>query len=388
MISFAFLRVWQRIKNRLAQNIWLLIRLTLGFTLLFFSITLIQSANQTSNEERYNNSSLKRLVLVKKETNYLKEQALSKEDILNLSKEFPKVNFSQLIVSDLGINSANGCRFDRVILANPSIKEALGEMTKLDSKDSDLLSASLAYLQEKSYYKEFLDRALKAGTVYLLKPSPFALNAISLKYSDEADYEGLIWVFLSDEPLPEDSPMHHLHSFAIIAAESEQETLNVAYKIQLSLAKMHPTMRSLVLNSDEKIEMSVKKAAGMGQQLFFLTGLVLSVVMIGILGNYLILCDRRRHEFAVLYSIGIPKHILVLELWLENVGLFLLAYLLCIFPAKELLRNTNFQGIALKSTSLSFFAPLAGSIIISSLMTILGVKSVISVSPTVALKGE
>lgn len=110
--------------------------------------------------------------------------------------------------------------------------------------------------------------------------------------------------------------------------------------------------------------------------------------MIGIIGNYLILCDRRKHEFAVLYAVGIPKPILILELWVENVGLFVLASLLCVFPAKELLRSINYPGLALNSTSLSFLAPFIGSIVVSSLMTILGVKSVIFVSPTAALKGK
>lgn len=50
--------------------------------------------------------------------------------------------------------------------------------------------------------------------------------------------------------------------------EAQEEITQIAAKIQTKLAELHPTMSARVLNSDEKVEMSVKKAAGEGHKYF------------------------------------------------------------------------------------------------------------------------
>lgn len=160
MISFALLRVWQRIKNRLIQNIWLLLRLILGFTLLFFSITLMQSADQTAKEERYNDSSFKRIALLEKNEINTNERQLSQEDILNLSKEFPNVHFSQIVVSDIFLKTADDIHSDRIILANPAIKKIIGQTSAPDSQISSTLNQGLSEFAQHSGYKAFIDDAM------------------------------------------------------------------------------------------------------------------------------------------------------------------------------------------------------------------------------------
>lgn len=389
MTRFACLRVWQRIRNRLPQNLWLLLRLTAGLTLLLFSIALIQNAKQTTAEERYSNNRYKRLALLERQTDYLSETALSNEDIANLSEAFPEVLFSRLIVGDLLIGDSDSFRYDRMIMADFSLAREFGQTEKPDERSLALIGNALQSAYRDSAHQAGLREIFNEGNVFLIKPGPFALNVIGLDRPDETAYEGALWLFLSKKPLPQGASARRVLSYAVFPGDMPGEKiLQTASAVQLQLASAHPKLRALVLDADEKIETSAKKAAGTGQQLLFLTALVLAVVMIGLLGSYLILCDRRKPEFALLYAIGVPKRILMLEMWLENAGMFLLSWILSALIGQELLKHVHFPGLRLGVTALSLLIPLIGSVILSTVMTGFGVRAVISHSPTLSLKGS
>lgn len=378
MISFPFLRVWQRIKQRLPYNLWLLLRLTAGLTLLIFSISVMQSVSQTVNEGRYNNSRFKRLALLSRQGEFLKELPLASTDIMHLTQQYPQAQFSQLIVGDLAIIAPPDLlRFDRFILAQKDMLPELGLTSMPGVESLSLLQNAVLIYRGEDLLTGFLQDALVNETVFALQPSPLAQNALGLRASDEVEYVGPLWLFLVPGPLPEQVPLHAPLSYALLPETNERDNVKIAADIQGSMAALHQDMRALVLNADEKIALSAQKANGLSQQLFFLTIIILTVVVIGIFGNYLILCDRRRQEFAVLNAIGVSKQVLVMELWIENTGLFLLSWMLSFLPGKLLINQTNFAGIAVHFTGMSLLAPLLGSMALSTLITMLGVRTVL-----------
>ncbi len=388
MIGYSLYRTMQRIRHRAGSNGYLMLRLLFGFTLMFLSLTLIVCAHQTKVDPRYTDTNIKRLSY-RVSNGYRKQNtALDPEDMQFLREQYPSVSFEPIGVCNLSIATEDSLGWARGLICSPSLLSQMGKATPLNAEMTNIISNNLTDGMVSRKMKDFLNQAIRDGQVYELDPSAMASNMLELKY-EETSYEDQVFLFLC-EPDWYDAQVSgvSVSSYAQFPEMEAQEKLQTIASIHHALSLRHPESCVEIFDSDEKVQLSVQKTENRGAQLNRLSMLLLVVVLVGILGSYLIVCDNRMREFGILLDMGVPRTALALELVLENMFLFGLSSLLSCLVGSLCVGLFQYPGIVIRAQPGVFGLVFLLSLLLSAGMAVVGIFKLGHASSVCIKRGE
>lgn len=388
MIGYSLYRVMQRICHRGVSNGYLLLRLLFGFLLLFFSLTLIACAQQTKIDPRYTDTNIKRLSYMVSDGYYAQQTALDPEDMQFLSEQYPTVSFEPIGVCNLSIVTEDSLDWARGLICSSSLLSQMGKATSLDAEMTSIITNSVTVGMVSDEMKEFLHKAIRDGQVYELAPSAMASNMLELKY-EETSYQDQVFLFLC-EPDWYDAQVSgvSVSSYAQFPEMEAQKKLQTIASMHHELSLRHPDSRVEIFDSDEKVRLSIKKSESEGEQLSRYAMLLLVVVLVGILGSYLIVCDNRMREFGILLDMGVPRTALALELVLENMFLFGLSSLLSCLVGSLCVGLFQYPGIVIRAQPGVFGLVFLLSLLLSAGMAVVGIFKLGHASSVCIKRGE
>lgn len=388
MIGYSLYRVMQRICHRVVSNGYLMLRLLFGFTLMFLSLTLIACAQQTRVDPRYTDTNLKRLSYMVGDGYRAQYTALDPEDMQFLREQYPTVSFEPIGVCNLSIVTEDSMGWARGLICSPSLLSQMGEATPLDAEMTSIISYGVTVGVVSDEMKDFLNQAIRDGQVYELDPSAMASNMLELKYT-ETSYEDQVFLFLC-EPAWYDSQVSgvSVSSYAQFPEMEAREKLQTIAAIHHALSLRHPESRVEIFDSDEKVQLSIKKSESKGEQLSRYAMLLLVVVLVGILGSYLIVCDNRMREFGILLDMGVTRPALALELVLENMFLFGLSALLSCLVGSLCVGLFEYPGMVVRVQPGVFGIVFLLSMLLSAGMAVVGIFKLGHASSVCIKRGE
>jgi len=388
MIGYSLYRVMQRICHRVVSNGYLMLRLLFGFTLMFLSLTLIVCAQQTKADPRYTDTNIKRLSYMVSHGYYAQQIALDPEDMQFLREQYPSVSFEPIGVCNLSIVTEDSLDWARGLICSPALLSQMGVATPLDAEMTSIISNSVTVGLVSDEMKDFLNQAIRDGQVYELDPSAMASNMLELKYT-ETSYEDQVFLFLC-EPDWYASQVSgvSVSSYAQCPKMEVKEKLQTIASMHHELSLRHPDSRVEIFDSDEKVRLSIKKSESKGEQLSRYAMLLLVVVLVGILGSYLIVCDNRMREFGILLDMGVTRYALALELVLENMFLFGLSALLRCLVGSLCVGLLEYPGIVIRVQPGVFGIVFMLSMLLSAGMAVVGIFKLGRASSVCIKRGE
>ncbi len=388
MIAYSMYRTMQRIFHRAVGNGYLMLRLLFGFTLLFLSLTLIVCAQQTKVDPRYTDTNIKRLSFWVRNGEYEHNCAIDPEELQFLREQYPDVSFEPVGVSSMYVIQEDAEGWTRYLICSPSLLSQMGEAKPLDAEMSSILTESVRDSLASREMKEFLHNAIRVGQVYELTPSALASNMLELRY-DESSYEGRTFIFLCEPDwYVSQVGMMTLLSYAQFPEMEAQEKHQMITNMHQVLSLRHPNSRVEISDSDEKVHFSAYHSENTGEQLSMFAMLLLVVVLVGILGSYLIVCDNRMREFGILLDMGVPRTALALELVLENMFLFGLSSLLSCLVGSLCVGLFQYPGIVIRAQPGVFGLVFLLSLLLSAGMAVVGIFKLGHASSVCIKRGE
>ncbi len=390
MIAYSMYRTMQRIFHRAVGNGYLMLRLLFGFTLLFLSLTLIACAQQTKVDPRYTDTNIKRLSFRVRNVQYEHDCAIDLEELQFLREQYPAVSFEMVGSSQMFVGDIDDMEIVDCIMCSPSLASQMGETAPLDAEMSSKITKGLTHNMLPEKMVENLLLALRDGRVYELTPSAMASNMFELERSEEEESkENKMILFLCEPDWYEDKFIGwSVLSYAQFPEMEAQEKHQMITDMHQVLSLRHPNSRVVISDSDEKVHFAAYHSENTGEQLSMFAMLLLVVVLVGILGSYLVVCDNRMREFGILLDMGVPRTALALELVLENMFLFGLSSLLSCLVGSLCVGLFQYPGIVIRAQPGVFGQVFLLSLLLSAGMAVVGIFKLGHASSVCIKRGE
>ena len=317
---------------------------------------------------------------------YLNEQSIGPDDMDVLRLNHPMAVIEPIGINDLFVLDGEEIRIARYMVCSDTMLPQMGTTTAMDGQLKEALLDNIGRGSASEAITSLLHNALKDGTAYVLDPTPIASGMIELRY-DESSFDGVTYLFVIG------SDWYDLDTSGITVAtyawfpEADDTAINqMVASMHHDLSLRHPNACIQIFDTDEKVRWSVSRAEGRGAQLNCIALVLLIVVLFGILGSYLIVCDQRMREFGILTGIGVAKSSIASELIMENIFLFGLASGLGCLLGTWAIGQVDYPGMLLTVRAETVAGVLGLGITLSLVMASVGIVKLNRVSLAVFCK--